>query len=874
MHLSHGPLWTPPRPGSRRVRVTYSEAVKWMPRDRSLLNNVTSLLVCGLLAGLVVAAAAFPAVAVSGLAAKAGAESFDDLPDMLRVEPIPLMTDVYANDNKTLITSFWDESRVNVRSTDVPQVMKDALIAVEDSRFYEHNGVDPHGVVRALLANSAGGQVSEGASTLTMQYVRNVLRYNAKTDEEIFEATEDTPARKIREMRYAMAIEKEISKEEILTRYLNIAFFGNRAYGIHAAARAYFSKNPQDLTLGEAALIAGLVQAPGAYDPSKEDKTEAMTRRDHVLDRMIETKKITKEQADEARNTPLQFKLDPPPSECVEVPKKYNDWGFFCDFLKDWWKKNPAFGATENERMARLKQGGYRIVTSLDPALQKSSMESIADEESKNSSHLLGTVVVEPGTGRVRSMAANRTYSLDTSHNGEHSDPRLREKGYKGSYPNTTLPLFTSNDDGIGGYQIGSTAKIFTLITALEEGLPLTTTYNNKSPYASTRYGAGYDGSSTATCGQKLPSGEYKWCPKNDTPSWMDGSRNMWNGFGRSVNTYFAQLIDRLGADKVIRTWEKMGITWHNNVDKEHGTPGCQNLKDFEGNDIQCQEPNTWGSITLGTAATTPLEVANAYATLAAEGKYCKPTPIQDLYDREGKKVAAGNPECQQVISQDVARAATDAARCPVMQNSSTSKCDGGTFVPGALTLPENRNVAGKTGTTDNDSLWFAGYTGNAALATFYTDPDYVPRSSGIRGGPHFRVSQEVLKAAVKGLPVAQFKTPSEQMIYGKDPTNVPNVGCDSVEDAVSKMERVGFKTEVVSGDFSNCPAGTIYAATPGERAPKGSTIQLLKSAGQRQKDDGKSGEPKPPGNLPGCGILFCTPPPNTGDNGHGRGHG
>ncbi|GLZ80375.1 carboxypeptidase [Actinorhabdospora filicis] len=851
-----------------------------MPRDRSLLNNVTSLLVCGLLAGLVVAAAAFPAVAVSGLAAKAGAESFDDLPDELKVEPIPLLTEVLANDGKTLITSFYDESRVNVNSEDVPQVMKDAIIAVEDSRFYQHNGVDPHGVVRALLANSAGGQVQEGASTLTMQYVRNVLKYNAKTDEEIFEATEDTPARKIREMRYAMAIEKELSKDEILSRYLNIAFFGNRAYGIHAAARAYFSKDPKDLTIGEAALIAGLVQAPGAYDPSKEDKTEALTRRDHVLDRMVETKKITKEQADEARNTPLEFKLNPPPSECVEVPQKYNDWGFFCDFLKDWWKKNPAFGSSETERLARLKQGGYKIVTSLDPDLQATAMKAILRDEDKSNHRVLGTVVIEPGTGRVRSMAVNRTYSLDTSKNGPHSDPRLAAKGFKGTYPNTTVPLFTSNDDGVGGYQIGSTAKMFTMVTALEQGMPLNTTFNNKSPYASFKYGAGYDPKGSGTCGQKLPSGEYKWCPKNDNPKWMDIRANMWQGFGRSINTYFAQLIDRLGAEKVIRTWEKMGITWHNNVDKEHATPGCQNLKDFEGNTLQCQEPGTWGSITLGTAATTPMEVANAYATLGAEGKYCKPTPIQELYDRDGNKVAAGDPECQQVISQDVARATTDAARCPVMSNSSTSKCNGGTF-SGPLSLPGNRDVAGKTGTTDNGSLWFAGFTPNAALATFHTDPDYVPKEFYVPTAPHYDVSEKILSAAVKDLPEAKFKTPSEQMIVGKDPTDVPSVNCDSVEDATAKMTNRGFKVEVVNGDLSNCPTGTIYAASPGDRAPKGSTIQLLKSSGERPKNPPASGDPDNPGdddddgpNLPDCGTWFCPPPNDNNGPGNGHGHG
>jgi len=818
-----------------------------MPRDRSLLNNVTSLVVCGLLAGLVVAAAAFPAIAVSGLAVKAGAESFEELPDELREEPIPQLTSVYANDGKTLITSFYDESRQPVALANVPQVMQDAIISVEDSRFYEHNGVDPRGVVRALLANSSDGEVSEGASTLTMQYVRNVLKYNAQTDEEIFEATEDTPERKIREMRYAMAIEKELDKPTILERYLNIAFFGNRAYGIYAASQSYFSKQPKDLTLGESAFIAGLVQAPGAYDPSDGNKGEATARRNHVLDRMVANGKITQAVADEEKAKELDLKLKAQPSECVEVPKKHNDWGFFCDFLKDWWSKNPAFGAEPADRLAKLKQGGYKIVTSLDPEVQKTAMDSILSQESKDSHLALGTVVIEPGTGRVRSMAVNRKYSLDISENPLHSDPKLAAEGVKGSYPNTTVPLFTTDGDGNGGYQIGSTAKFFTMIAALENGVPLTTAFQNPARYTSKIYSAGYQKTDSA-CGPLFPDGSYRWCPKNDSPSYQTGRFNMWQGFGRSVNTYFVQLIERIGADKVVDTWEKMGVSWHNNPDRERATPGCQELP---GADF-CGEPDGWGTLTLGVAATTPMEVANAYATIAAEGTYCEPTPIQSITDRDGNPVTAGDPKCQPVISPDVARAATDAARCPVGQSSSTAKCNGGTFGGDGKLTVDDRDVAGKTGTTDNGSLWFAGFTGNNALATFHTDPDYVGKSSvGMQPQPHYVVSEEILRAAEEGYDKKDFKKPSDAMIYGKNPRDVPSVSCDSVEDAKDKMAGAGFKTEVVQGERSDCPKGTVYWTNPDGRAAEGSTIILYVSAGVKKDDPPDGGDDPPTGTDP-----------------------
>src|SRR5690349_12713349 len=195
-------------------------------RDRSLLSNATSLLVCGLLAGVVVAAAAFPIVAMSGLVAKAGADSFDKLPSSLTVQQAPQITYVYASDGKTQLATFYDENRKDVTLTEIAPVMQQAIVASEDTRFYEHHGVDPKGVARAFVANQQAGGTSQGASTLTMQYVRQAIEYSATTPQEVVDATSDTPARKIREMRYALALEKQLTKQQILNRYLNIASFG------------------------------------------------------------------------------------------------------------------------------------------------------------------------------------------------------------------------------------------------------------------------------------------------------------------------------------------------------------------------------------------------------------------------------------------------------------------------------------------------------------------------------------------------------------------------------------------------------------------------------------------------------------------------
>ena len=236
--------------------------------------------------------------------------------------------------------------------------------------------------------------MSQGASTLTMQYVRNVQRDSAETPQQVTDATEQSHGRKLREMRLAVAVEKQMSKEQILEGYLNVAYFGHRAYGIFAAAEVYFSKRPNDLTLAEAAMLAGLVKAPSAYDPASRDQTAALERRNYVLDRMTEIKYLSPERAAQIKAEPIALKLTDPPNDCISVNRAHRDWGYFCDMLKNWWRKQPAFGETPQQREENLRRGGYRIVTSLDPNLQ-------TDRDERG--HLEGTdrqfVRTRPGGG-------------------------------------------------------------------------------------------------------------------------------------------------------------------------------------------------------------------------------------------------------------------------------------------------------------------------------------------------------------------------------------------------------------------------------------------------------------------------------------------
>ncbi|WP_176730782.1 transglycosylase domain-containing protein, partial [Micromonospora mirobrigensis] len=318
-------------------------------RDHNIFANAASLLICGLLAGVVVAAAAFPAVAMSGLAAKAGAETFAALPRELTVAQAPQISYLLANDGKTPLATMYDENRRNVKLAAISPYMRNAIVAAEDHDFYKHNGVDLNGVARAFVNNQAGSSGRQGASTLTMQYVRLAIAYSATHPADVVAATEDTSARKLREMRYALQIDKELSKDEILERYLNIASFGNGAYGIYAASQVYFGKPPSKLKLEEAAMLAGMVKAPSQNDPTtRSGRTLALDRRDYVLQNMVTTGAIDQRQADAAKATRLVVRDKRTPNGCVATNKK--GWGFFCDYFYRWWMAQETFGPTTYDR--------------------------------------------------------------------------------------------------------------------------------------------------------------------------------------------------------------------------------------------------------------------------------------------------------------------------------------------------------------------------------------------------------------------------------------------------------------------------------------------------------------------------------------------
>jgi membrane peptidoglycan carboxypeptidase len=336
----------------------------------------------------------------------------------------------------------------------------------------------------------------------------------------------------------------------------------------------------------------------------------------------------------------------------------------------------------------------------------------------------------------------------------------------------------------------------------------------------------------------------------NANPSWMNGPRNMWSGFGRSVNTYFLPLEQSAGAENAVDVAKRLGIQF-----RAKGQPGAPSDYEFANNP---QLSHTWGPFTLGVSSTTPLDLANAYATVAADGNYCTPTPISEIRDANDQVLDIGKPQCRRAVSEDVARAALDAARCPVGDQSAFGRCDDGTAkeVKGIVGRP----VAGKSGTTDGDkTASLVAMTRQVAIAGIVADTDnpLTNRLKGDLGDPHKYVNKAVeygLKDAMANKPAQNFNAPSKEIAFGKR-SRIPGVKCKSIEEAQRAVEKAGFEVTVSDQAVdSDCPAGRVAGTSPSGDTSAGSNVTILKSKG-------KGGSPKPPGD--GGGGPPPPPPEN-----------
>ncbi|MFI2202909.1 transglycosylase domain-containing protein [Streptomyces sp. NPDC020192] len=683
-----------------------------MPKKRSggglsATQQAAKFLGVSVLAGAVMAGIALPAAGALGLAAKGSVQSFDEIPANLKSPQLSQRTTILDSQGNQ-IASVYSRDRTVVDLKDISPYMQKAIVAIEDSRFYKHGAIDLKGVLRALNKNAQEGGVSQGASTLTQQLVKNYFIEEAGDDPtKVAEATQQTIGRKIKELKYAIQIEEKLGKKKILENYLNITFFGEQAYGVEAAAQRYFSKHAKDLSLPEAALLAGIVQSPSRYDPVN-DEAEATKRRNIVLQRMAEVGDISQKEADEAKQKPLGLNPSQPRNGCITAVRGA---GFFCDYVRNVVLTDPVFGKTKVDRAKLWNQGGLTIRTTLDPQAQDSVQASVKKHVYQSDPVATAATIVEPGTGRILAMGQSRPYGFGKNE--------------------TQINLSVNSDMGGGaGYQPGSTFKPIVAAAAIEGGKPATQQYSSpyEMPYPSP----------VQACDGKVwrtdPAKPEKLT--NENPS-EHGPYGMKEATAKSVNTYYVQLISDIGICPVTQMAQKMGV------------------QRADGRTI-VQAP----SIALGTQEMSPLTMANAYATFASRGMYCTPVAIASITQKIGsqeKSLQVPKSACSRAMSEKTADTVSTILKGVV---------EDGTGQEAGL---DARPSAGKTGTTDERyAAWFVGYTPNMAGAVWVGDPQHKRKMINITigGVPYDKVFggkvpgpiwRDMMTGALAGKPAPDF---------------------------------------------------------------------------------------------------------------------
>ncbi|GAB6987809.1 penicillin-binding protein [Nocardioides pyridinolyticus] len=786
--------------------------------DRPSAGRVAShlgvMLVVAAVMGVVVAGLAIPFVGVLGVGARQVSAAMDNLPAELETDPLPQKTTLLDAEGNTIAT-LYDENRVNVSLSQVSRTMVKAIVAIEDYRFYEHGALDLKGTLRAFITNQANSGVVQGGSSITQQMVKMTLQSQARTKEERAEASEDTYARKLKELRYAIAFEQHHTKDWILERYLNIAYFGDGTYGVQSAARHYFNKNAKQLNLRESAMLAGLVQNPTNFDPTNSPD-KARERRNVVLDRMAQLNVISREKAEKTREMKLGLRIVPAKNGCL-----YSSAPFFCDYAINWLLTDPELGETVQERRQLLKSGGLTIRTTLNADYQEAADNAVRSSVDKQDQAVGALAMVEPGTGQVRALAQSR--------------PMGRSEAAGETYLNYTVP--TRYGDS-AGFQAGSTFKAFVLAAAIEKGFPLTTTFN-------------------APQSMSIDQSEFENCPDagNFVGTWdvasstTSGSMDMYRGTQESVNTYYALLEKATGVCEPYKIAKRMGVDLTDPTGDENGF-GAERVPTF----------------TLGIANASPLEMAEAYATFAARGLHCSSFPVTAIDDANGSQLKRYGSQCSQVLKQNTADAVNDVLR-GVQEPGGFGYDNGGTGLP--------VDSAGKTGTTqDGKSVWYVGYTTDLATAAMIAGASkdgqrpiplagqtiggtyiYAVSGSGF-AGPMWAAAMQAIQGTFSG---GQFVAPTSIAASGAS-TLVPSTSGMSVEQAIETLEGAGFLAIDGGTAASGNTAGTVAYTSPsgGSYAPAGSVITVYESTGVAP--------PPPPSNNGGGG--------NGGGNGPRGGNG
>ena len=870
------------RPSGNRPGISLT--IKPMPdKNRTasgVLGGLAGLVGLSAVAGVLIAATVTPAVAITGTAAERAITMFDNLPSVLEIEKLMLPTTLWTMNHDTgqyeEWTKFYDQNRSPVEFNEVAPVVYDAILSSEDPRYYQHGGVDLIGTTRAVLSNAQGGGETQGGSSISQQYVKNILiqkcEQNAEVEYELDEAgepvlneagqpvvkvtreqalldcwTDATTAvgaegiqRKLQEMRYAISLEQKYSKNDILLGYLNIANFGGTTYGIDAAARYYFGVSAAELSVSQAATLAGIVQNPNTYridrtggsifgeDGTTFNKapdgliddvrpgqlagldsmleagkitqeqyvaaadgyTSTKGRQLYVLSRMLDDGKITQEQHDAAAIEPITPNITQPKTGCANAAGAE----YFCQYVRMVLEKDPAFGETSDERIKNLRQGGLNIYLTLDWRVQNAARDTVAEwAPSSLPDMAFGTAAtsIEATTGRVLSIAQNTIF----------------KDGDNGGDLNYSSIVYAGNHQfgGSIGFPAGSTFKLFTLIDWLEQGKSLRQTIN----------------------GTVRP-------PKKMTNSclgdWVNQENWKPNNFGQgggyvgdpmrftrdSLNSGFIAMATQLDLCDIANVVKKMGVTYG------------------DGREIPMANANE----VIGSDNVSPLAMAGAYATVANNGIYCQPQVIDKVTDSDGNELPKPQRACSQVL--DPAVAATAATALQGVMNGGT----------GSQAKPrDNVPVLGKTGTHELWQTWMIESSTKVATAV------WVGNSIG-----EVDVSRKWSgRDTVNDLryPIARQIQTAANAVYGGDRfpdadanltrqvlEDLPSVIGMPVDQARQTLSQAGF--EVIVGDpvDSDQAEGLVAAQNPGAgRVAGGTTVTINPSNGQALAVPGVGGQ-------------------------------
>ncbi|WP_308166523.1 penicillin-binding protein [Actinomadura sp. NEAU-AAG7] len=774
-----GPLPTP----GRRPRRVFAASTTRAEKARA----IRGLGALGGLSGVLVALMILPTACTAGVGTRDAAHWFGSEPEGLSTSGVPQRSRILAADG-TPIATFFYQNRVDVPLKGIAPIARRAVLAIEDSRFYEHGAIDSQGTLRALASNLSSGKVTQGGSGITQQYVKNLLLTTADSRAEQRAAKEISPARKIRELRYAVALEKRYPKDEILRRYLNIAYYGDGAYGIEAASRHYFSKPASKLDLAEAALLAGVIRYPYAYDPVHHPGM-ARERRDTVLRRMAELGWIDSATAEATARQPIALRVQDARSGCVtsEAP-------FFCDYVQREILTSPVFGKTPQEREKLLKRGGLTIRTTLDRRAQRAAQRAVDGHvPRRNSAHKAAAeAMVEPGTGEIKAMVVDRRLGPD------------RERG------KTWINFAADASHGSSiGMQAGSTFKAFTLAAALDEGMPFGTRLMAPRSYTAVGY-RDCKGRSRGDPGTPL---------RNAADGEGGKSFSLVTGTHHSVNTFFLALEKKVGLCQTVKMAEKLGMR------QASGEPLEQ-----------------YPSFTLGFNPVSPVRLAAAYAAFGARGRYCSPIAIRRVTDASGHQIKVPGAGCEQAIDKDVADA-VNYVLSGVLTKGTAKGLGLGRPAAGKTGTVDNFSAAWFAGYTPElaSAVWVGDPRGG------YRYPMENLCMDGECYGAVFGATipapiwQESMLGALADTPAEPFHRPPSHFFSkgsGEDKAKVPDVRGLRPAQAVARLRAAGFRARVGAPvESGRYPKGTVAEMEPGARtAEPGDTITLRLSKGSKRR--------------------------------------